>query len=98
MQQARRDLALKKYSGNTDMDLAKRRSIQLQREADVVDCGGAVHQAKLLAKASGCDRMKIRPRGNYLADQLRIGVQQRLAIRIQDGCVVDKRPKRDLCF
>ena len=81
---------LRKTRGNADADRAERCSIQLQRKTYIVDRGRAVHQAKLLPEAGGHYRVKIWPRRNWLAYQLRIGMQKGLAIRVH-------RPKHRRC-
>src|SRR5580704_17460663 len=95
MQKARCDFTLEEDRGNTDVDGAERRSVQLQREAYVIDSGGTIYQSKLLAKAGRRDRAKIRPRGNLLPHQLGVGVKQRFAARVNHGGVVNEGPKRD---
>src|SRR5580700_6290317 len=98
MQEPRCDFALEKDRGDTDMDGAERRSVELQREAYVVNGGGAVYQAKLLSETGRHNGAKVGPRGNLLPHHLGAGVEERFAARIHYGSIVDERPKRDLGF
>ena len=98
VQEARCDFTLEKHRGNPGVDRAEGRSVELQREAHVVNDGGAVYQAKLFPGVSGRDRVKIRPWGSLLAHQLGIGMEECFAVRVHHGRIVDEGPKCHLGF
>ena len=91
MLQTRREFIFKEDSRDSHPNAAKRRAIQLERNAHVVDCGRVVNQLELLPEICVHYTLEIGAVGNRFAIQVRIGVQNRNTGIIYDGSVVDDR-------
>src|SRR5205823_14921282 len=88
MLQTRREFIFKEDSRDSHPNAAKRRAIQLERNAHVVDCGRVVNQLELLPEICVHYTLEIGAVGNRFAIQVRIGVQNRNTGIIYDGSVV----------
>ena len=89
MLQARCEFIFQEYRRDSHANAAERLAVQLQWHADIVDCGRVIKQLELLAEIRVHHLLKIRAVRNRLPVQVRIGVQNRVAISIDDRRVIN---------
>ena len=87
-----RQFVLQKNRRYAHSDAAEASPVKLQRDAHVVHGGRVVHHAKLPAKVRVLHQVEVGPVGNCFAHQVGIGVQNGLAVAIDDGRVVNDGP------
>ena len=90
--QARRELVLQENRRYSDPDAAEASAVQLQRDAHVVHRRRVVHHAELAAKVGIFHQVEVGTVRNQLAHQVGIGVQDGVAVAVDDGGVVDDGP------
>ncbi len=91
MLQARGEFALEEDRRNSHAHGTERSAVQLQRQADIVDCGRAVDHTKLVEEASVAQAFEVGAWSQDLSVKVGIAVQQRAAIKIQDRRVIHDR-------
>src|SRR3989442_11404084 len=83
---------LQENGGNPHSNAAESSAIQLQRHTHVINIGRVVDEAELLAEVGVLNQLEVGSVENLLADQVRIGVEDRFAIGVDNGRVVNDGP------
>ena len=92
MLQAGSDFAAQQYRRDAHPNAAERSAIQFERHAHVINGGRVIDQAQLPAEAGVLDELKVGTVGHRFADEIGIGVQNGVAVGIDDGRVQNDRP------
>ncbi len=87
--QFRSKFVAQKNRRDAHANAAKGLAVELQPDAHVINRAGAVEQAQLAPEARVAQHRQTGALGNRLAIQSRIGIENRHAMRIDDGGVVD---------